>query len=82
MAAAPVIAGEIGETDCADAYLDPLLAYLDAKFTSYLAWAWNADINCNSGPGLIKGYAGTPTAYGNGYMHHLESLLGRKTGSS
>ncbi len=75
IASVPVIAGEIGETDCADNYLDPLLAYLDSKSTSYLAWAWNADFNCTSGPGLITSYSGTPTAYGQGYMHHLESLL-------
>lgn len=48
--------------------------WLDARSTSYLAWAWNADFSCTEGPGLITGYAGTPTAYGAGYRSHLRSL--------
>ena len=47
----PVIAGEIGENDCADTYIDPLMSWLNSKSTSYLAWAWNTDFNCASGPG-------------------------------
>jgi hypothetical protein len=70
----PVIAGEIGENDCADGYIDRLISWLDARSASYLAWAWNADFACNSGPGLIKDYAGTPTGYGKGYRAHLRSL--------
>jgi len=76
IAKVPVIAGEIGETNCADTYLDPLTSWLDSKHTSYLAWGWNADFSC-SGPGLITSYTGTPTAYGAGYEHHLQSLASR-----
>jgi endoglucanase len=74
IASVPLIAGEIGEMDCADDYIDPLMAYLDASSTSYLAWAWNASFGCSSGPGLITSYAGTPTAYGAGYRSHLQSF--------
>jgi len=74
IARVPLIAGEIGENDCADTYLGPLMKWLDARSTSYLAWAWNADFACSSGPGLITSYAGTPTAYGRGYRSHLRSL--------
>jgi endoglucanase len=74
IAQVPLIAGEIGENDCADTYIDPLMSYLDSEQTSYLAWAWNADFNCSTGPGLITDYTGTPTAYGAGYESHLESL--------
>ena len=74
IARVPVIAGEIGENDCADTYIDPLMRWLDARNTSYLGWAWNADFNCASGPSLITSYAGTPTAYGKGYRAHLRSL--------
>ena len=70
----PLIAGEIGENDCADDYISPLMKWLDARSTSYLAWAWNADFSCASGPGLITSYNGTPTAYGKGYRTHLLSL--------
>jgi hypothetical protein len=42
---------------------------------SYLAWAWNADFNCSSGPGLITDYVpGDPTSYGAAYQAHLASL--------
>jgi hypothetical protein len=74
IASVPVVAGEIGETGCADSYIDPLMAYLDSKSTSYLAWAWNASFNCSGGPGLITNYSGTPTPYGAGFEHHLQSL--------
>jgi endoglucanase len=75
-AAVPVVAGEIGENDCADSYVDPLMTWLDSEGISYLAWAWNADFACSSGPGLITDYTGTPTAYGAGVETHLQSLGG------
>jgi endoglucanase len=74
IARVPIIAGEIGEDDCADTYIDPLMRWLDSKSTSYLAWAWNADFDCSAGPGLVSNYNGTPTAYGKGYRAHLHSL--------
>ncbi len=70
----PVIVGEIGENDCADGYIEPLMRWLDARSTSYLAWTWNADFDCAAGPGLITSYSGTPTNYGQGYRAHLRSL--------
>lgn len=76
IARVPVIAGEIGENDCADGYIDPLMSYLDSKSASYLAWSWNADFNCSAGPSLITSYAGSPTGYGAGYESHLHSLAG------
>jgi endoglucanase len=76
IAQVPVIAGEIGENDCADTYIDPLMTWLDSENTSYLAWAWNADFGCATGPGLITDYSGDPTAYGAGYESHLQALAG------
>ena len=74
IAKVPLIAGEIGENDCADSYIRPLMSWLDARSASYLAWAWNADFSCSGGPGLITGYSGTPTSYGAGYRAHLRSI--------
>jgi endoglucanase len=75
IAKVPVIAGEIGENDCAGTYIDPLTSWLDSENTSYLAWAWNADFNCSSGPGLVTDYVpGDATAYGAAYKAHLASL--------
>jgi endoglucanase len=76
LARVPVIAGEIGENDCAAAYIEPLMSWLDAAHGSYLAWAWNTDFNCASGPGLISNYNGTPTAYGAGFESHISALAG------
>jgi endoglucanase len=74
VAKVPVIAGEIGENDCADTYIDPLTSWLNSKSTSYLAWTWNTDFNCATGPGLITSYTGTPTPYGAGYEAELHAL--------
>ena len=49
------------------------MAWLDSEDISYLAWAWNADFACSSGPGLITDYTGTPTAYGAGLQGRLAS---------
>jgi endoglucanase len=57
-----VIVGEIGENDCADGYIDPLMSYLDFKSASRLAWSWNADFNCSASLSLITSYSGTPTS--------------------
>ena len=70
----PLVAGEIGESDCASGYISELMNWLDSESASYLAWAWNADFNCGTGPSLITSYAGNPTPYGAGYRSHLQSL--------
>jgi endoglucanase len=69
----PLVAGEIGENTCASGYITALMNWLDSQPASYLAWAWNADFGCASGPSLITSYAGTPTPYGAGYRAHLRS---------
>jgi hypothetical protein len=74
IAQVPVIAGEIGENDCASGYIRPLMRWLDSESTSYLGWTWNADFNCSSGPGMITSWGGHPTAYGSGLRAHLRSL--------
>jgi len=74
IAKVPVIADEVGEDNCADNFIDPLMSWLDAHSTGYLAWAWNADWACSAGPSLITSYNGTPTGYGAGYRAHLRAL--------
>jgi endoglucanase len=73
IAKVPVIVGEIGENDCADDYIDPLMNWLDSKHTSYLAWSWNTGTTC-AGPKLITNYDGSPSAFGAGYKAHLKAL--------
>ena len=75
IARVPVIAGEIGERDCGDAYIQSVAAWLDSQSTSYLAWDWNvAHGPCVGGSGLINSYNGTPTSRGAAYKALLESL--------
>lgn len=76
IARVPVIAGEIGEKDCGDSYIDKLMSYLDSMSASYLAWAWNPGFQCSGGTALISGYTGAPTRYGAGYRAHLQALTG------
>jgi hypothetical protein len=66
----PVIAGEIGEMDCADEDIDSFLPWADSQGVSYLAWAWFVG-GCASYPALISDYDGTPTNFGIGYREHL-----------
>jgi endoglucanase len=73
MAKVPVIVGEIGENDCADDYIDPLMSWLDSKSTSYLAWSWNTGAMC-AGPKLITNYDGSPSSFGAGYKAHLRAF--------
>jgi endoglucanase len=73
-ASVPVVAGEIGESDCAGTYITPLTTWMESEGISFLAWAWNADFACSSGPGLITDYTGTPTAYGASYKSILQAL--------
>jgi endoglucanase len=77
IAAVPVVAGEIGENDCAGDYIDPLTAWLESENTSFLAWTWDDWANdCSSGPTLITDYSGTPTTYGAAYEAILSALGG------
>jgi len=73
-ASVPVITGEFGENDCAGSYITPLTSWLKGQGISFVAWAWNADFACGSGPSLITDYTGTPTGYGAAYKAVLQGL--------
>ncbi|HUZ28530.1 MAG TPA: cellulase family glycosylhydrolase [Solirubrobacteraceae bacterium] len=68
----PVLATEIGESDCAGGFLSTLLPWADSHQIGYLAWAWNA-ASCGGGPSLISDYGGTPTAYGAAFKSYLSA---------
>jgi len=75
IASVPVVAGEIGENDCAGTYINPLTTWLESQKTSFLAWTWdNWSGGCSSGPTLITDYTGTPTNYGAAYKAILQAL--------
>jgi endoglucanase len=68
----PVLAGEIGEFDCEDHFIDQFMNWSDANDVSYLGWAWNT-FDCSSGPALIADTNGTPTAFGQGLYERLRT---------
>lgn len=76
----PVVVGELGETDCADSYIDRFMPWADRHGVSYLGWAWDATSpggwQCGSGPALITNYNGTPTPFGVGFRDHFRKLRG------
>ena len=66
----PIVAGEIGENDCASTYVQSLMTWLESIQQSYILWTWNT-WDCGGGPSLIKDYSGAPTNYGAGVKTHL-----------
>jgi endoglucanase len=68
----PVVAGEIGEFDCEDHFIDQVMNWADEHEVSYLGWTWNA-FECTSGPALISSPNGTPTAFGQGLRERLRT---------
>lgn len=73
---APVVMGELGETDCKELYIDQMMPFADRHGISYLGWAWDAGAywTCGGGPSLITSYDGSPTPFGVGFRNHLRSL--------
>ncbi len=78
-ASVPVIAGEIGENDCASGFINTLMSSFDSLGIGYLAWTWTFTPSCGGTPSLISDWTGTPTNYGAGYKAHLLSLAGNPT---
>jgi endoglucanase len=65
----PLIASEIGENDCGDAFITTLMGWLDSKNQSYLGFAWDTWGTCLM---LISDYAGTSKGtYGATFKAHL-----------
>jgi endoglucanase len=76
IARVPVIAGEIGDRGCSDAYIQDVAAWLDSRSSGYLAWSWDVwrRGSCAGGSGLISSYDGAPTTRGAAYRALLQSL--------
>jgi endoglucanase len=68
----PVVAGEVGEFDCEDHFIDQFMNWADANDVSYLGWTWNT-FDCSSGPALIANPDGTPTPFGQGLRDRLRT---------
>jgi hypothetical protein len=58
----PVVAGEVGQKDCSDGFLDRFTHWADSAGVSYLGWNWSPH-GCDA-PSLIKSWDGEPTASG------------------
>ena len=68
-----VVTSELGENDCAHAYIDQYMSWADTHGIAYLGWTWDT-WDCSNGPALISNYNGTPTAFGIGFRDHLARL--------
>ena len=68
----PVVATELGEEGCTDAFIERFMRWADSAGVSYLAWTWNP-FGC-AGPALISSWDGMPTPYGKGFRAHLLKL--------
>jgi endoglucanase len=68
----PVVAGEVGEFDCGDQFIDQFMNWADANDISYLGWTWNT-FDCETGPALIANTEGVPTAFGQGLFERLRT---------
>ena len=68
----PLVATEIGQTDCGAGFINTVMPWLDSHGSGYLAWTWDVPFGCQS---LITDYAGTPTpTYGAAFRDHLLSI--------
>lgn len=77
----PVIAGEIGENDCKDGFVNQLMNWLDAHNGNYLAWAWITQTDCGGGPSLLgynlSDYSGIPSTYGQAIRKYFLARAGK-----
>ncbi len=55
---APIVAGEVGDTDCTISNTAQILQFFERNHLSYVAWTWGTNFGCES---LIRNYDGTPT---------------------
>jgi endoglucanase len=80
----PIVVTEFGQRDCAGAFVEPLMQWLDAHGSGYLAWSWNAYGACmpyvsRTVPGqpwpLVLDFTGTPNGgYAQAVHDHLMGL--------
>jgi endoglucanase len=68
----PVVATEVGQKDCSDAFIDRFMNWADSVGVSYLGWTWNPH-GCDA-PALIRSWDGKPTASGRRLRAHLLSI--------
>jgi endoglucanase len=71
----PVVAAEIGNTNCDATFMNTVMNWLDGKQLGYLAWVWNnyGATSC-ANIMLVLDYTGTPSVYGQIYKAHLALL--------
>jgi hypothetical protein len=78
----PLIAGEIGQSNCAHDRIDTVMDWMEAHGQHYLAWVWWTE-GCGASPfyGLVTDYlTGAPTTgYGQGFKDRLATVVGAPT---
>jgi endoglucanase len=69
----PVVALELGQTDCAEDFVDRYMAWADAAGVGYAGWTFNVG-DCAKRPSLLADWDGTPSALGAGFKAHFATL--------
>jgi hypothetical protein len=69
----PVVAGELGQTDCGRDFVDGFMAWADPRGMGYLGWTFNV-ADCSSRPSLISDWSGTPTPFGAAFKERFAAL--------
>eukprot|EP01111_Echinosteliopsis_oligospora_P004149 TRINITY_DN1657_c0_g1_i1.p1 TRINITY_DN1657_c0_g1~~TRINITY_DN1657_c0_g1_i1.p1 ORF type:complete len:572 (-),score=150.53 TRINITY_DN1657_c0_g1_i1:95-1810(-) len=69
----PLVAAEMGQTDCDTDFIYDVMNYADANGIGFLAWAW-LPADCAKDPSIIRDFNGTASNYGIGLQTHLNNL--------
>ena len=69
----PVLAGEIGEGDCTNNYIQPLMTWLTRHKIGFLGWVWDNYSNCELGPSLVSDvdFGNCTDSYGCGFKKFI-----------
>lgn len=77
----PLVATEIGQNNCEGGFIQPLMQWLDARNSGYLAWSWNTLGACQPGDAsrawaLVTSYYDPQpqSAYAQAFRDHLLQL--------
>jgi endoglucanase len=72
----PIVATEIGDSDCDGTFPSSVMGWLDMHGQSYLGWAWDTFGTSCADYSLITDYSGTPNGtYGAAFKTHLASVV-------
>jgi len=71
----PIVATEVGDSDCDGTFPTSVMTFLDARSQSYLGWTWDTFGTACGNYSLVTDYNGTPNgAYGMAFKTHFAGV--------